>query len=196
MSEQQELIDQFQKGMDPSSAAAMAKRLTAAEAQIAALKDKPDQAAALAQAIKDRDAARLALQNYKKKHPAKAAKSPGAAGLRQLGPIGEKETLDRAALREAIATGSVVEVAFSDGKNEVAGAKAVDVTGFTWKDHAAGYLLADPVDVYGRGPDDGTLAIAGYALIVDDKQVAYAPLAEPLRVQPGGHARIVDDILF
>lgn len=102
---------------------------------------------------------------------------------------------DRDALKEAIAAGEKVEIAFSDGRHEVPGVAPLTVEGEVWRDHQRGLMLRDPVTV--TGPSLGTsTTIAGYALMIDGKQVAYTERSDPLTIAPGQRISLADDIYF
>lgn len=188
----QSLVDQCKAGPDEESAAAMAERLTTAETQLANLTD----ALAEAQGGKDGLEARVAeltkeLEAAKAKAGRASTKAPSEK-LRALGPI--KEPLERDALREAIAGAGEVEIAFSDGKREVRGLPPRVVSGPVWKDHALGLMLNIPLEL--TGPTEGNGAtIAGYALLLDGKQIAFTP-RDPLRLAPAKHYKLEQDIFF
>ncbi|HJO64972.1 MAG TPA: hypothetical protein QF469_06485, partial [Sphingomonas sanguinis] len=136
---------------------------------------------------------------------AEAAEKEGRAAqgqLRQLGKptkprtfgaMPDNKILTGDALRKAIADAEDVEIVFSDGKREV-GVPPIAVEGAAWKEHAFGLLLDRPVDIV--GPDGiGSTSIAGYALLLDGKQVAWRERSMPLQIAPGQRIQIADDIL-
>lgn len=129
-----------------------------------------------------------------KKAAAAVKKLTTPAKPRKLGELAEGKGVD-GDLQFHIAAADQVEIAFSDGAKEVPGIAPVAVSGEAWKPHAFGLMLAKPVDI--DGPDSGSsVSIAGYALLLDGKQVAWRARDVPLQVAPGQRVSIVDDIIF
>lgn len=106
----------------------------------------------------------------------------------------------REALQKLIADADKVEIAFSDGKKEIAGLAPIVVEGDVWREHTLGLMLRDPVTVAGPAPSAGgggtSVAIAGYALLLDGKQVAYTVRSDALNIAPGQKISLQDDIYF
>jgi len=97
---------------------------------------------------------------------------------------------DRDLLERALTHASV-----GDGAREVPGIAPITVTGEAWKRHAFGVMLTEPVHL--EGPQGGaSTRIAGYALLLDGKQVAWCERSMPLPIAPGQRVTIADDILF
>ena len=137
--------------------------------------------------------AHAALDTAKKAGKVSRGTSPPRP--RKLGPIGD-EPLDAAALREAIAAADRVEVGFSDGKMEIAGLAPVIVDGNVWKNHFDRLMLNHAVTLRGPALASATFAVAGYALILDGKMVAYTPRSDVLMIGAGATMNIADDIYF
>ena len=129
---------------------------------------------------------------------AKASVTKGATPgkPRKVGPVKNPLSGDDliAALRDADNDGKVVEIAFSDGKQELPGVAPARVVGEVWKDHTLGKMLRDPVTV--TGPQGAPAAITGYGLLIDGKQVAWCQRVEPVTVAPGRSISLADDIWF
>lgn len=103
--------------------------------------------------------------------------------------------LDRDALKDAIASAEKVEVAFSDGKAEIAGLAPLSVEGDSWKDHTRGLMLRDPVELPPSAAPT-SVSVKGYALLLDGKQAAYTERSDPLTIAPGQRVGLTDDIYF
>lgn len=102
-------------------------------------------------------------------------------------------------LLELIADAETVEVAFSDGRSEVAGLGARQVSGEAWTKTPAGVKLsvgADDFTVAGPGEGQRPFAIAGYALLLDGEQVAYKPRHEQISIGAGQRFNLSDDVVF
>lgn len=123
-------------------------------------------------------------------------KKPGKP--RKLGPIADapEDAAERAAeLRERMADADQVEILFADGDKD-SGLPPAVITGEAWADHANGLKLNVPLDLHGSGHGGSSFRVTGYALLVDGKQVAWAPRLDPVQVGVGQHVRIEDDIFF
>lgn len=155
------------------------------EERIATLEHERDEA------IKRADAAEAA----DKKSTAAVKKLTTPAKPRRLGEMDESKALSGPELVGAIASADTVEIVFSDGKREVPGLAPIGVSGAAWKPHAFGVMLGKPVEL--EGPDgNASVSIAGYALLLDGKQVAWRERDMPLQVAPRQRVSITDDILF
>lgn len=136
----------------------------------------------------------------------KAVKSAKASVTRAATPAAPRKlkTMDDGlsgddlteALTKADAGGKTVEIAFSDGKREIEGIPPIVITGEVWRDHTRGKMLRDPVKVDGPTTGGSSVAIDGYALMIDGKQVAYCQRSEPVRVNAGQTISLQDDIWF
>lgn len=197
MTREQELQEEFKAGLEPDAMPQLAARIAGLEAQVA------DHAAEKAEWEKQRDsllvdtAAALAARD-KAEAATKRAKAKVTAGdvperVRKL--KADAFDGDRDTLKEKLATADKVEIAFSDGRHEVPGVAPLTVEGEVWRDHQLGLMLRDPVTV--TGPSTGTsTTIAGYALLIDGKQVAYTERSDPLNIAPGQKVSLADDIYF
>lgn len=202
---EQQLMEEFKAGLDKDGPVVLAQRVVELEGQVATLTAaQTGLEDELVQQRERADAAELARDEATQR--AEAAEKDGQAAqgqLRQLGKptkprsIGampENKILTGDALRKAIADADDVEIAFSDGKREV-GVPPVAVEGAVWKEHPFGLLLDRPIDIV--GPESaGSTSIAGYALLLGDKQVAWRNRSMPLQIAPGQRIQIADDILF
>lgn len=115
---------------------------------------------------------------------------------RALGPLEDQLTAPE--LAELFAGTPRVELAYSDGKAELAGVPPVAVPGsaFTFR---RGRMMLDTGDLLVRGPIDqlGARVLAGYALLIDGEQVAWVPrLAGQLTLGPGQSYSIKDDVVL
>lgn len=112
---------------------------------------------------------------------------------RKIGPV--NVTLAGDALAEMLK--GDVELAFSDGKREVAGLAPVGVNGAAaWSRRGSGFLLRRHVDVRGAAIGQPAYQIHGIGLLIEGKQVAWCPLEKPVAV-PGGQAvQFRDSIMF
>jgi hypothetical protein len=209
--------------MDDKSAAAMADRVTKAEATLAqAEKDRDAALADLKTAnatadanAQDRDAARSELEKADQELACAREKLSQIGD--QLATITEQEAAGkprslvapktpkstdpddiaeaRTALRAKIEDADDVEIMFSDGRKQIMELGVRKIAGDAWKDSSIGLLLDQPVELYGVGIGGGTLTIAGYALILDGEVAAYTPRDE-LQIQPGAHVKLENDIYF
>lgn len=205
MTREQELAEEFKAGLDPDAAGELAKRMAALEASQAEwekqreslLEDTAKAIDARNAADAERDALQAKLDAAAKAEP-KVAQGDKPAKVRNLGPVKEALSGDDlvAAMAKADEDGDTVEIAFSDGKREIAGIPPKVVTGDVWRKHALGLMLRDPVTVEGPATGGSSVAIAGYALLIDGKQVAYCERADPVTVAPGQHIGLSDDIYF
>lgn len=196
---EQELAEEFAAGMDPAGAEELAARVAGLEAEKAALEEQRDNLLAdIAKTIEERDAAEKRAEAAEKKARAKVSRGAVPAKPRKLGPV--ENGLSGDALREAIDdardAGKPVEIAFSDGKSEIAGVPPVRVEGDVWREHTLGLMLRDPVEVHGPADGAASVAIDGYALLIDGKQVAYCRRGDPINLAAGRTISVADDIYF
>lgn len=115
---------------------------------------------------------------------------------RPLGPIDDQ--LAPAELVELFNATDRVELAFSDGRSELAGVPPISVPGaaFTFR---RGRLMLETGELIVRGPADerGTRVLAGYAALVDGEQVAWIPrLAGELPMGAGIQYSILGDVVL
>lgn len=157
----------------------------------------------------ERDTLRNDLAVATEKADAKALKEAGKAKAtpaarrdtaRALGPLklkGDAKPLAGEDLMAAIAAADVVEVAFSDGKREIKQLPAQLIQGDAWQLATNGVRLrVDKLPVYGPNRDEAELKLAGYALMIDGEQVAYAARIDVLTLKPGGTYDLKDDVIF
>lgn len=123
----------------------------------------------------------------------RVTRTPAPAKPRTIAPV--KDGLSGDKLAEAIAAAGEVEIAFSDGKREIAGIDLIQVEGDAWKPSLHGLMLREPVEIAGPAKGPG-FQIAGYGLLLDGKLVAYTARSSPVNVPVGGKVRLADDIAF
>ena len=112
-----------------------------------------------------------------------------------LKPMKDEDRLPIEELRFRIAAAETVEIAFSDGKKEVAALGRQVVSGDAWKDHPLGLMLTEPVEIQGPAAGSASVGFEGYALLLDGKPVAYTK-RDPLMVAGGGKLKLENDIYF
>jgi hypothetical protein len=204
---EQELMDQFKDGLDPAGAAALTLRVEALEAAQAGLDEdlgrertewdaqRESLVADAASAIVARDKAEgrvKTLESQLTKAKAKVVQGAAPAKPRALKSM---EGPAREFLHALIRDAERVEIAFSDGTAEIAGVNPVVAEGEVWREHPLGLMLRDPVTI--QGPTGAaSIALDGYALILDGKQVAYTKRSDALPLGPGQKVTLADDIYF
>lgn len=157
----------------------------------------------------ERDTAKSALAEITAKNDAAALKEAGKAKAtpqprgengRALGPLKPKKDekpLTGGDLLAAIAAAETVEVAFSDGKREIKSLPAHAIQGDAWYLAANGVRLrVDKLQVYGPNRGEPDLKLAGYALLLDGEQVAYAARGDVLVLTAGSTNELKDDVIF
>jgi hypothetical protein len=176
---------------------ALAELKTANE-QVVALTKERDEHKARADAAEKR--ADKATAGGKRATSAAAAKDAG----RKAGKLdwGEND-VDRpkpAELLEEIEAAETVEVVATDGERELRAFGAMPLQGNEPFRTVAQGLLADVGDGTLHGPglgvSGGSVTIKGFALMLDGKQKAYAPLLSPVAVGPGQTVGFRDAIIF
>lgn len=113
---------------------------------------------------------------------------------RRFGPI--EDQLKPSELYELLAEAERVEIAFCDGSKELLGVSPVTVPGSAFGFRRGRLSLRVP-DLQLRGPADqrGARVLAGYALLIDGEQVAWAPrMAGQLTLGPGVAHQLKDDV--
>lgn len=157
-----------------------------------------------------RDTAQNALDAVTAKNEAAALKEAGKAkatpkpkgdgSIRALGPLKLKKDerpLQGEDLLKAIASADLVEVAFSDGKHEIKSLPPHIVQGDAWYLAANGVRLrVDKLQVYGPNRGEKEIKLAGYALLLDDEQVAWTQRGDVLTLAPGSINELKDDVIF
>lgn len=119
------------------------------------------------------------------------------AGRKISAKAAKGEFADEAELLAAIMAASTVEVAFSDGVNELAGVASVLVEGRAWAVTQAGVQLRlDPLVVHGPAPGQRAYPLRGYGLFLDGKLAAYRDRGGLLEIGGGTNMNLGPDILF
>lgn len=158
---------------------------------LSALKARGDEIERLAA---ERDTLKAAADGSANAPKASAAAAPK---VRKVGVMkGEVVWPAPADLLEQIRAASTVEVAFSDGRQEIAAMPALAISGDAWKVTPAGLALTGvEVMVYGPARGQGVYSLAGYGLLLDGKQVLYRP-RDPLAIAPNSQVNLSGDIVF
>lgn len=140
----------------------------------------------------ERDALKAKLARADKTPRAKAA---SAAKARKVGPV--QISVEPRLLLELIRDAELVEVAFSDGKSELAGIPALEISGAAWTVKSSGLALCmDEVLLHGPGHGQPGFALAGYGLLLDDVLVAYRHRDAPLQIGAGQRWNLAGDVIF
>lgn len=144
-------------------------------------------------AIRERDEALAKLAEPAKPSakaapkPVKARKIPADFGV--LAPADELMALINGA--------DSVELAFSNGKTELAGLAPLTINGSAWKVANGRLALTfDELIVHGPAVGFAPYAIAAYGLFVDGDLVAVSARDGALTVGEGGRVNIAGDVLF
>lgn len=169
--------------MTDQSVETLQKRIETLEAQVAKL-------------TSERDDAKKAANTARK--AASAAKRQLPATPRKVGPLKDGNPTT-AELREMLADADDVELVFSDGRSELKGIEPRTIAGDAWIDSLNGLKL-NGVDltVYGPGVGStgGAHSLAGYGLLIDGKQVAWAERPAALTIGAGSTFNLSDDVIF
>lgn len=115
-----------------------------------------------------------------------------AAKVRKVGPV--KDQPSGQDLAELIGMADTVELAFSDGKKELAIEPRM-ISGKAWVMTAVGLQLRLP-EFPVTGPATGPVSLAGYGLFLDGQQVAWASRGDALEVPPGRRMDLRSDVVF
>lgn len=162
-------------------------------------KDLDDAKTALADALallETRTAERDALQAQIDAAAAapKAKRAAPAAKARKAGPMDNPKADE---LIAAIGEADLVELVFSDGKNELAGVAALEVSGNAWAKVIGGVALRLPeLLVSGAAEGASGWPLKGYALFLDGKQAAWGPRPETLVLGGGRKFNLREDVIF
>lgn len=130
----------------------------------------------------------------KAKQAAKATAAPKAAKPRKLAPIADP--MDRDAVMAAIADAETVEIAFSDGKQEIAGLPPFAIEGNAWRMSGMGVMLTTPLRLHGPAREQAPYKIAGYALILDGKPAAFSLRSDPIVMAAGSTFELTNEVFF
>ncbi len=140
----------------------------------------------------ERDALKAKLARADKTPRAKAA---NAAKARKVGPV--QISVEPRLLLELIRDAELVEVAFSDGKSELAGVPALEISGAAWTVKPNGLALClDEVLLHGPVHGQPGFALAGYGLLLDGVLVAYRHRDAPLQIGAGMRWNLAGDVIF
>lgn len=138
-----------------------------------------------------------AAKAAKAKPSAKEVRAPKARKIRPIDPEKEGEPLSAEHLQQLIADAETVEVAFSDGKQEIAGIPALRISGPAWSMGVGGLSLnLDEVIVHGPDRDKPAHEVAGYGLLIDGDFVAYANRGDVLKIPAGATMNLARDVIF
>lgn len=100
-------------------------------------------------------------------------------------------------LLAAIRAAETVQVAFSNGKNEVAALDPVDIAGDAWRVTIVGVQLTLPeLILHGPGHGGEAIPLAGYGLLLNGKLVAYRDRGDQLSIGAGARMNVAPDIVF
>lgn len=162
----------------------MTDRIARLDTELAAANDELAKAAATLAEPKSAPAAK----------PARARKIDGSAV--KLKREGAKEERDQELL-ELIGAAGTVEIAFSNGKTEIAALPPVRIMGNAWRATMVGVQLTIPeLLIHGPQPGTGAHAINGYGLYLDGELAAYMERGEQLTVPGGSTQNVAPDIVF
>lgn len=90
-----------------------------------------------------------------------------------------------------------VVLAFSDGKAELRGIKPRRVSAEAFRlTRGRLFLTEGPLEVTGPGDEDTVTMLAGVALLVDGEQVAWSPMAQPLKIGAGQTLNLAGSVVF
>lgn len=179
-----------------NAAVTQARDLLATDLEAATAKASDDaKALSDAQAVIDtltKDKTDL-LEKLKATEDAPRAELVAVTKVRNVGPV--EKNPSPAKLLEMIQQGGSVQIAFSDGKKEIAALPPMDITGQAWAVQVTGLALrVGSLVISPTG--DGAADLAGYGLFIDTKQVAYAARIDRLRIAPGQKMNITNDVIF
>jgi hypothetical protein len=157
----------------------------------------------------ERDTLKNLVDEYDGKAAAAALAAAGKAkavpekrrnSARKIGPIKLKDkgkAPSAADLLELIQAAEKVEIAFSDGKNELATLAPRRIYGDAWEVRGASLRLRlDKLEVFGPNRDESDIVVDGYGLVLDGELVAYGPRIDKLVLRPGAISDLKDDIVF
>lgn len=126
----------------------------------------------------------------------KATKGAKPAKARKIGPVDDQPA--SADLLELIGAAETVEVAFSNGKTEIAELAPLVIAGDAWKISLDRVQLNVPGDLIVHGPGGGkpSYSVMGYGLLLDGKLFAYATRSDVLQIGANSQVNLKDDIVF
>lgn len=149
---------------------------------------------ALADVTAERDALVAAADKADKAPRSRAAP---AEKRRKIGPV-KGDALTPAELLQLVQEAQTVEVAFSDGRNELVDVPAQVIEGNAWMVGPSGMLLRlSEMLMHGPLPGKGAHSLDGYGLILDGKLVAYRARENgPLTIPAGTRMNLAADVQF
>ncbi len=126
----------------------------------------------------------------------KASKGAKPAKARKIGPVDDQPASTD--LLELIGAAETVEVAFSNGKTEIAELAPLVIAGDAWTVSLDRVKLNVPGDLLVHGPGGGkpAYAVAGYGLLLDGELVAYQARGDTLQIGANAQVNLKDDIIF
>ncbi len=129
----------------------------------------------------------------------KAVKAASPSKARKLQPLKlakDAQPLTPGELLEVIGLESSVELAFGDGKAEIAGLGPFTISGAAWSVTPAGLVLTQALTLAGPAPGQPPYEVRGYGLFVDGDLVAYRPRFEPMTIPAGLTVNLTNDVIF
>ncbi|WP_310532521.1 hypothetical protein [Novosphingobium sp.] len=142
--------------------------------------------AELATVSEERDALVAKFKEIENAPKAKAVKAPKP---REIAPL--KDAFSTDDLLELVKGAKRVEVAFSNGKTEIAHLPAQVIEGDAWRVGVNGLRL-EGVTLSASGP----ASLAGYGLFLDGKLAAYRARSDVLEITSGHTMRLAGDVVF
>lgn len=136
------------------------------------------------------------------KAKAKIVELEEAGKPRKFGPMSAvfddpAEAFDAVDLMTAIDGADEVVLAFSDGTSELRGIKPRRVFAEAFRlTRGRVFFTEGPLEVTGPGDAETVTTLAGVALLVDGEQVAWSPMAQPLRIGAGQTLNLAGSVIF
>jgi hypothetical protein len=126
---------------------------------------------------------------------AKVSRGAKPAKARKIGEVDDQPNAEN--LLELIAAADTIEIAFADGKRELADIAPVVVSGDIWTVSLDRLKLNLP-ELIVHGPAFGkpAYALAGYGLVLDGELVAYSKRPDTLMIGANSQMNLKDDIIF
>jgi hypothetical protein len=108
-------------------------------------------------------------------------------------PMDPVEPVDLLAM---VGQATKIELVFSDGTMEIGSIKAIRLEASMFLPSSVGLKIGGTAIEVNLPSDQGAVEIVGYALFLDDVQVAWAPRGEALRIHSGSRFNLSDDVVF
>jgi len=137
---------------------------------------------------KERDALKAAAD----KLAAAPTAAPVEAPKRKIAAMDNPPTAELLAM---IRAAGGVQLAFSNGKTDVAHLRPMMIGGDAWRVAVNGLALQMPNFLITNG-GGVQVELAGYALFIDGKQIAWAPRSDVLVMWPGQTMNLSSDVIF